>query len=80
MDKNLYARAFSIEQATILFSTMPIRVWDRWGPIIIELRDYIGSPDAYLSFEYLSLELRKYQESDSHLQILDAMRQSVNNR
>lgn len=75
----VYIGTFSIEQVSWLVADMPIRVWEKWGPIIEELRDHIGSPIAYTSFEYLVSELRKIQYSEKHSAAIDQMRKSINN-
>jgi len=71
---------FSLEQVFMLFADMPSRVWDKWESIIYELRDYIGSPYAYLSFEYLVSELKRHRESNAYHELIETMKNSINNR
>ena len=39
--------------------TMIINQWNKWGNIIIELREDIESPDAFIDFEYLYNQIKK---------------------
>ena len=68
---------FSLEQVFWLVADMPVRTWDKWGSIIHELREHVGSPDAYLAFDYLASELRRHIDSDSHKDTLNRMRKSI---
>ena len=76
----IYNGTFSLEQVYLLFADMPIRVWDKWEPIIVKLREHVNSPDAYLSFEYLVSELKKHKKSESYKVGMESMRKSIANR
>jgi len=75
----VYNGTFSVEQAYLLVADMPIRMWDKWGEIIIELREYIGSPYGYTVFEYLVSELKKLSDNNQKIEYLEKMKQATTN-
>ena len=50
------------KQVYNLLGPKAIDQWNKWEPIIVELRKRIETPEAYSSFEYLAREMRKLKD------------------
>ena len=63
-----------IGQIFNLQGIMPIILWEKWEPIIIEERKRVNWEDSYMHFEYLGKRLKSYfkegYDKDSQFQTM----------
>ena len=61
----VYRELITLDDCIQLLVDLPIRDWQRWGPVIIESRKHLwDNPNYYITFEYLAKKLMEYLDSD----------------
>ena len=60
----LYQGLLDIQKINQLMGTMIVNQWRKWGGIILELRDDVGSATAFINFEYLYNQIMTLRTSD----------------
>ena len=72
----LYDDKISIRKIISLIGEMPLRVWEKWSPIILEFRNEYGWDGAYIGFEYLAKRIEEYLANPSE-NIVSEMRNEI---
>ena len=71
----LYDNKIGMDKIIGLLGEMPLRVWEKWSPIISELRKDYGWDGAYVSFEYLAKRIEEYLANQSEDIVVDVRKE-----
>lgn len=73
----LHDDKIAIRKIIALIGEMPLRVWEKWCPIILELREDYGWDGAYIGWEYLAKRIEEYLANPSD-DVIAEMRNEIN--
>jgi hypothetical protein len=67
-----------IDQIFELQGLMPVKLWEKWKPIVYAERKRVEWDDSYLHFEYLGIMMKRYFDEGQGEERLQDMKNQIN--
>jgi hypothetical protein len=73
----VYRNKLDLDYVGLFLGDLPVRAWEKWRHIILELRANYGWEGAYISWEYLAHRIKEHLKSDFNERVISDMRRKI---
>ena len=73
----VYDGVIELDQIIKLQGIMPVKLWEKWKPIVYEERKRVGWDDSYVHFEYLGEMTKRFFDEGHGEETLGRMKDQL---